>query len=228
MPSVAYKYGWIVKEAFSGPSRSTLIGTGLGGLYGVLAGRYMVKDDPRIKTDKARDHRRNLNTLIGGLTGAITGGMTGSMLGKARRAGSDWAYKAYQRNAESWPHDQPWAKPAGRTPFLASSVKVDPARHGTMGRVWQTVNSSSELTDPAKRKAAEAFMNAVGKPGTNVETLKKHMAHFPTDTSTGQMMNVLFNKHHAKTASYVDEEALLAKVATIEACWLFGINPLSG
>ena len=97
----------------------------------------------------------------------------------------------------------------------------DPQRHGEkFKKVYDTVVSSAELNDPLKRQAFSNFMKSVGTPGADVESLRAHMAHFPTDsTVAGPFMNILMGRHHPKTASYRAPSSVRLKAASLIALY---------
>jgi hypothetical protein len=210
-----------------------LVGAGVGALGGGLLGRYGL--DTTSRTPAGQAAQRNDNTLGGAIMGGMTGLMAGDMIGTARHMSH-----AHQRSMENMEHMfrgqkermNDWGRQnrydweshfrdAGRSRARPASsgqafnfTPHDPQRHGSMGKVWQAVQGSAEMHDPAKRQAANAFMQSVGTPNANVDELRQHMGHFGPDTATGQMMNVLFNKHHGgmpKAASLRAEMTLLAR-----------------
>ena len=131
---------------------------------------------------------------------------------------ADEAYRratgAHSRAKENFRNQYGSSEGGGYTPPPRSYSEAPPTarshasaydqdHHGKgIGRMWNTIINSKELEDPAKAKAASEFMRTVGRPGADPNTLRQHMANFPQDTLTGQMMGVLFNKFHGdKTAS---------------------------
>lgn len=187
-------------------------GAGLGGYSYYQTGQQKKRNgDPRFSPDE-----RVIAALTNGFFGAMAGHAIGDTVGFMRAPRPSYTQSpppgGYSAGSE-------YAKSNRPPPSSFNFSSADPSRHGSMGKVWQTVQNSPEMKTDAARHAANEFMKHVGTKGVSVEDLKKHMDHFSQDTATGQMMGVLFNKHYgAKTAGL--EEAFLGKFAALQT---FGI-----
>lgn len=206
----------IEKRAFNISSRAkhigggALIGGALGGGLGYISpSEADVKKDPNIRT----------KSMIGnGVLSGILGGALGNDVHNLKRyAGGSYGggggYSAHDSAHAGGGGSSHWAGDAAKTKARAAAASAfDPTHHGKgVGRMWETILDSTELHDPAKQAAAVEFMKSVGRPGANMDALRQHMQHFPQDTLTGQMMTVLFNKHHgSKVASLQAHQKLAA------------------
>ena len=207
------------KRAFNA-SRAMHIGGGAitGGALGGAMGYYSpsaedVKKDPNIRTKSM--------VLNGGLS-AILGGAIGNDVHAIRDFHRRQEAYGGGRNAGSGGGGHNWGgDPATQQRAQAAASAFDPQHHGKgVGRMWDTIVNSTELHDPVKHQAAVDFMKTVGRPGANVDALKQHMSHFQGDTLTGQMMNVLFHKHHGdKVASLQAQQ----KIASWDVYATYGV-----
>lgn len=204
-------YPQILHSLLSSKVAPSLIGAGIGGV-GLGGATYLSNRNNPDMDEKTKA----LHWKINALTGALGGGMWGHAMGRQYRDFRNMYEEGVHGAADAFGDAFHGSMGGGAAPPPPVTFAAhDPSRHGSMGRVWQTVQNSSEMKDAAKRQAANAFMESVGKQGISPEALRQHMAQFGSDTATGQMMNVLFNKHYgAKTAAF-EEEAFLGKFAAL-------------